>query len=275
MKNKFLVAAFFVLFSQATCWAGIGNLTGKQFIDLSTKFLIIFFLCFVLPMGIAFYLMNKRFVTRYPVLQGHYYWSLLFFPLFIIAILGVSLIYSFNIYSIASELLGSIQPTLIVLISLGLFIFSIFLQYKIIQLLLNWDDNSCKTISRDILIMAILPPVNLLIGNCFSFNVYEVLFGSVWTMILVEVMFGGLLWLCVKKTLTQIDQNITQQTSSYSTASQSYYEVPQSLRPKSKESKPKESGTEQLLKLKEMFDEGLISQKDFEKMKNEIINKNN
>ena len=268
MRNKFLLAIGFALFCQLSCWAGIISLSTRQLLESGSQFLLILTFLIILPIGIIFYVMNKRFVSRYPVLQGRYFWSLLFFPLFAIFYLGFITILSIPNSRYFYSFFGPVGSVLLVIIPFGLFILSIIIQSKILKSLLDWNYDSIKLISRYILIIVALPPINDLIGKLFFINTYEIFFDSVAGIFIFEIVFGGLLWFLAKNALEQINQSLTKSDSTY-------YSVPETLAVNQKKPNLSTTDSEKLLKMKELYDAGLLSQSEFERMKKDILNKRN
>ena len=223
----------------------------------------VFALLLVIPF-LTFLRTNKKFKEAFPQYEGKYLWSLLFFPIFYIMIMGV-LIMSPVMLKLMYD-----SPRLNTIILLGIVMLAatIFIQIKIKKLLFGWNAPSAKMIKRLMTVLVCLPPVFLTLYPAILGD-YSIFYPPVFTNTSMDLLFslilGGIVWSFANKKLNALSDILPSDVES----------IDLTENVDAKNSTPNISLSDQLIEIKGLLDGGVISEEEFQILKQNIINQAN
>lgn len=205
---------------------------------------------------------NKRFKERYPQYEKRYLWSILFFPCFYTVMFSIVIIYILImiIDTGASPLYGCL------LIGIGVLGGIIYLQKEINKSLFNWDYNRMRATHNKIGVLVCLLPLffiffPMILGSYKYFLPYNESLNNF--LLIFYILLGIMVWYCSGKSLKYLSLLLPTNDNHCSNT----------IKTQEKRKDCNISISDKLIEIKSLFDNGILTEEEFNKLKREIIDK--
>ena len=260
--------------------------------------MIIYLLIALVDFGF-FWKLNSKFTQTYHQYTGKYLWTLLFFPLFyfvnLIFFELAALFASFS-FSVLAVQKGT-DPTLMSLCNIirnwsivffFLFGAGIYFVYKsrvgLNKILFNWGNNKENEALK---LISIILGIGIILPSLYFISIYVNISNNQWLWwylnanfgegilagaassgfigLFINAAIGCLIWYLAKKKLSTLSENL-------GIREESHIEETFIKAPISEQNDSSRSSINELKDLKQLFDDGVLSEEEFIRMKKEILN---
>ncbi len=213
-----------------------------------------------------FYFANKKFVQTYPFYKGKFLWSLLYFPVnFMIYFLCYIIIAYIGFRDDVVRFSGFFIP--LVIFGIGLWILIVNTR-SLFSKLYNWTSDSFLICTHKFRLILIVAFASIMLNLIFDYQNKVAEFGdfgtglgtsTLLTTVLI-ILICGAIWICGNNRLKWLNSKLSKETRSETTKDV-------------KASKENQSSFEQLKAAKQLLDEGILSDEEFQKIKMDILTK--